>query len=188
MAIQHRPSSRSASLTPALTLLGVGFGIGVVAGLLFIFLGADHVFPPAKSGDPVTVCRENLVELTNDVWLGYNQGRRADSLDDLRAAGTAPEVFRCPAAGGEHGSAPRGLATDYIYAPGLGEGDAIEPPLLFELPSNHGQAFFHVMPRDTTRPPIEIRDISLIHGHVQRLNEYLVSLRQTGQPNPPEGP
>ena len=184
--MQNRTPSRGTSLPPALGWLGGGLALGVVAGLAFIFIGADRLFPQAASGDPVADCREHLSDLTNDIWVGYNQGRRADSLDDLRARGTAPGVFLCPAAGGEHGTATGGLPTDYIYAPGMGEGDAILPPLLFELPSNHGQQFCHIMPRDLGKPT-ELRDISQLHGFVQLLNDYLGPLRQSG-PVREEGP
>jgi len=176
MAIQHRTSS----LASALAWLGGGVAVGVAAGLAFIAFGADHFFPQARGGDPVADCRTHLSELTNDIWAGYNQGRRADSLDDLRTRSTDAATFLCPAAGPEHGTTPNGLATDYVYAPGMGEGDAMLHPLLFELPSNHGQSFCHVMPRNLG-DPTELRDVSHIHGVVQQLNNYLAPLRTRGR-------
>ncbi|MCL2700346.1 MAG: hypothetical protein FWE88_01480 [Phycisphaerae bacterium] len=180
MTIHNRTPSRGTSLAPTLAWLGGGIAVGILAGLAFIFFAADHVLPRPRGGDSVAGCSEHLADLANEVWRGYNQGHRADSLDDLRVRGTAMDLFRCPAAGNEHGHASAGgLATDYVYAPGIGEGDAIEPPLLFELPSNHGQTLFHVMPRDLTQPT-EVRDSSQIHGHVQHLNDYLTAQRERG--------
>lgn len=166
------PPPRGGALGPTLAKFAVGLVMGVALGAGLVYLVALKLQPaPTASAS----CEENLESLANSIYVGYKQSR-PDSLDDLRASGVPAATFLCPTAGSVHGDAGGGLPTDYIYAPGLGENDALPPPLLFELPANHGQEFCHIMQRDPGKATT-IKDISQLYGRVQGLNDYLVGHR-----------